>query len=76
MPDDLSVVGEDDVPLCPYMPLSLFLIRQRYRKIIQRVAELFMERIGGGDDVSSEPRQVVIPTLFVPRESAVRAPDV
>lgn len=76
VPDDLSVVGVDDIPLCSYLPLTLSSIRQRYRKITQSAADLLMERIEGGDGVPSEPRQVVIPTLFVPRESVARAPDI
>ena len=74
VPEDLSVVGVDDVPLCSYLPLTLSSIRQRYRMITQGAADLLLERIEGGDSISSTPRQVVIPTLFVPRESIARAP--
>lgn len=74
VPRDLSVVGVDDVPLCAYLPLTLSSIRQRYRMITQSAAELLLARIEGDESLPKEPKQVVIPTLFVPRESIARAP--
>jgi LacI family transcriptional regulator len=74
VPGDLSVVGVDDVPLCAYLPLTLSSIRQRYRMITQNAAELLLARIGNDPSLPTEPQQVVVPTLFVPRESIGRAP--
>lgn len=73
VPKDLSVVGVDDVPICSYLPLTLSSIRQRYRMITQNAAQLLLERIEG--EATAEPRQVVVPTLFVPRESIGPAPN-
>jgi DNA-binding LacI/PurR family transcriptional regulator len=42
--------------------------------ITQSAAELLLDRIEGDSSVPKEPRQVVIPTIFVPRESICKAP--
>lgn len=75
IPGELSIIGVDDVPLCAYLPISLSSIRQRYRKITQTAAELLISRIeGGADPALAEPRQVVFPTIFTPRESVAPPP--
>jgi LacI family transcriptional regulator len=70
VPTDLSVVGVDDIPLCSYLPTTLSSIRQRYRKITQKAAELLIARIEQTDSsTDAEPRQIIFPTIYTPRES-------
>jgi DNA-binding LacI/PurR family transcriptional regulator len=70
IPEDLSVVGVDDIPFAAYLPVSLSSIRQRYRMITRAAADLLLSRIDPGDEPApAGPRQVVLPTHFVRRES-------
>jgi LacI family transcriptional regulator len=70
VPTDLSVVGVDDIPLCSYLPTTLSSIRQRYRKITKKAAELLIARIEQTDSSTvAEPRQIIFPTIYTPRES-------
>ena len=75
IPEDISIVGVDDVPLSAYFPISLSTIRQRFRKITRAASDLLLSRIDPGDTPPSEsPRQSVFPTHFVQRESVGPAP--
>ena len=70
IPDDISIVGVDDIPLCAYLPITLSSIRQRYKMITQAAAELLISRITDARDVDlSNPRQVICPTIYTARES-------
>ena len=77
IPDQLSIVGVDDVPLSAYLPITLSSIRQRYRMISQTAADLLISRIEGrpGDPDLATPRQVVFPTIFTRRESVGAPPS-
>lgn len=74
VPRDLSVVGVDDIPLASFMPISLSSIRQRYRKIAGAAAEMLISRIEGTLPNPETPRQVILPTHFIARESCGPAP--
>jgi LacI family transcriptional regulator len=75
IPDDISIVGVDDIPLAAYLPISLSSIRQRFVKITEAAADLLLSRIDPGDNPPpDEPRQVVFPTHFVARESTGPVP--
>jgi len=70
IPRDLSIVGVDDIPLCAYLPTTLSSIRQRYKKITQEAADLLIRRIEHPDaEDLTQPRQVIFPTIYTPRES-------
>lgn len=70
VPKDLSIVGVDDIPLCSYLPTTLSSIRQRYRKITQAAAELLISRIEQSTTTeTTEPQQIIFPTVYTPRES-------
>lgn len=75
IPEKLSVVGVDDVPLCAYLPISLSSIRQRYRKIAAAACDLLVSRIEETLEDTSQPRQVVFPTHFIPRDSVGPVPS-
>jgi LacI family transcriptional regulator len=68
VPQDLSIVGVDDIPLCSYLPTTLSSIRQRYRKITQKAAELLIARMEQAD-ATQTPQQIIFPTIYTPRES-------
>lgn len=76
VPQDLSVVGVDDVPFSSFSHVTLSSVRQRYRKICRTAIEMLISRF---EKDSSEtlpgPRQVVFPTQFVARESIAQAPQ-
>ncbi len=75
VPADLSIVGVDDIPLAPYLPVSLSSIRQHYRRITRAAAELLVSRIEPGPaPAPADPRQVIFPTHFLARESTGPAP--
>lgn len=70
IPNDLSIVGVDDIPLCEYLPITLSSIRQRYKKITQEAADLLIQRIEHSEAAElAQPRQVIFPTIYTPRES-------
>ncbi|MDQ8188965.1 LacI family DNA-binding transcriptional regulator [Roseibacillus persicicus] len=70
IPQDLSVVGVDDVPFSSYSYVSLSSVRQRYEKICRTAIEMLISRLDkNSSDNISGPRQVVFPTHFVARES-------
>ena len=75
IPRDFSVIGIDDIPFATFSPISLSTVRQSYREIIETATELLLSRIEAeADQQPHEPRQVVLPTLFVERESMGPAP--
>lgn len=75
IPSELSIIGVDDIPLSSYLPISLSTVRQRYRKITAAATELLLTRIESADkDALEGPKQVVLPTFFVERESIGPAP--
>lgn len=70
VPAQLSIIGVDDIPLCAYLPITLSSIRQRYKMITRAAADLLISRIENPDSPElAEPRQVVFPTIYTPRES-------
>lgn len=76
IPGDLSVVGVDDIPFSSFLPISLSSVRQRYRKLTEAATEMLRSRIEASPaDQPDGPRQVIVPTLFVERESMGPAPS-
>ena len=75
IPQDLSVVGIDDIPFATYSPISLSTVRQDYRKITEIATELLLSRIEANTEKKPEgPQQITLPTLFIQRESMGPAP--
>jgi DNA-binding LacI/PurR family transcriptional regulator len=74
VPQDLSIVGVDDVPLCAFLPVPLSSIRQRYRKIAATAAEMLISRIEGTLDELATPREAIFPTHFIQRQSVGTPP--
>jgi LacI family transcriptional regulator len=63
--EDMSLVSCDDISLTELYRPPIAVVRRDTRELGQRAAELLLERIDGADT----PRQVVLPTEFVPRAS-------
>lgn len=67
VPEALSVVGVDDIPLARFLPISLSTIAQPLTEMAKRTAEMLIERIDGQNH--PEPREAIFSTQFIPRES-------
>ncbi|MFP8960652.1 LacI family DNA-binding transcriptional regulator [Streptomyces nanhaiensis] len=75
VPDDVAVIGFDDIPLAAYTDPPLTTVRQPLRAMGGAAAALLLARIGAGppdglpDDIPDGDR-VVLPTELVDRASA------
>jgi LacI family transcriptional regulator len=67
VPDDVAVVGFDDVPLASQTDPALTTIRQPMRQMGETAARLLLSRFGGAA-LSDTP--VILPTALVIRQSA------
>jgi LacI family transcriptional regulator len=72
VPDDLSVVGFDDIPLAALSRISLTTVHQPKRDMGMAAAELLLRRISRSD--SEPPREIIFPTRLVIRGSTSVAP--
>ncbi|MGX1886841.1 LacI family DNA-binding transcriptional regulator [Streptomyces sp. NPDC055287] len=67
VPDDVAVVGFDDIPMAQHTEPPLTTVRQPMRRMGETAARLLLARLAG-DVISDEP--VVLPTELVVRRSA------
>lgn len=65
VPEDLSIVGFDDMPEAPYFSTPLTTVRQDYQRLGEDSVELLLAQI---DNSTTSPEMIVEPTLVV-RES-------
>jgi len=70
VPEDISVVGFDDIREAAYQFPSLTTIHQPLRKMGEIAAETLVQRIEGRRD---HPRQILIEPELVARESTAKA---
>ncbi|MCA9876257.1 MAG: LacI family DNA-binding transcriptional regulator [Thermomicrobiales bacterium] len=70
VPDELSVVGFDDVPMAERVQPALTTVRQPLREMGQRAARILIDWVDGS---VPEPRQQVFPAHLVVRESCAPA---
>lgn len=68
VPENLSIVGFDDMPEAPYFATPLTTVRQDHERLGEDSVELLLARIEGSEAV---PEVVVEPTLVV-RESTAK----
>lgn len=67
VPEDVSVVGFDDDPICLYGPVALTTIRQPLREMAKcAVKELYLKM----QDPSREVNRLILPTELIIRDSA------
>jgi LacI family transcriptional regulator len=72
IPDELSVIGVDNVPLGEFLPVALTTIAQPIREMVTRTANLLIDRIEGKAPPTFS--QTVFSTSLLIRESTARAP--
>ena len=68
VPQDVAVVGFDDVPLAAYTNPSLSTVRQPMRTMGEAAARLLMSHLDGGEQLPDEPH--IVPTELVVRGSS------
>jgi LacI family transcriptional regulator len=66
VPDDVAVVGFDDIPAASYTDIPLTTIRQPIQRVGEVAAQTLFELI---QDPTASPRRVVLPTELVVRAS-------
>jgi LacI family transcriptional regulator len=74
VPEDLSVVGVDNVPFGQYLAHALTTIAQPIERMAVTAWDLILSRIESGKELGA-PRQVVYPTELVVRESVGACPS-
>jgi LacI family transcriptional regulator len=72
VPDELSIVGFDDIDMAGWEGFNLTTVRQPLAEMARAAANLLMERIASDDDVP--PRQRVFPVGLVRRDTLAVAP--
>jgi LacI family repressor for deo operon, udp, cdd, tsx, nupC, and nupG len=76
VPDDISVVGFDDIELSEYYVPALTTIRQDRRALGTEAVSLLLNRIDGGEDrASCPPDPVIVDVELVVRDSAAPVTD-
>jgi LacI family transcriptional regulator len=71
VPQDVSVMGFDDIPVAAFNTPTLTTVRQPLARMGQVAAQTLLERIAGRDDYPSE---IAIEPELVVRESTMQAP--
>jgi len=72
VPEDISVVGFDDIQIAVHNSPSLTTVRQPLRKMGEIAARTLLKRIENGEDGVTE---IVIEPEFVVRQSTARVPS-
>jgi DNA-binding LacI/PurR family transcriptional regulator len=72
VPEQVSVVGFDDIPEAEFFQPPLTTIHQDFGEVGRRSIEVLLRRIGSGDDLGYE--RVVVPPSLVVRASTGQAP--
>jgi LacI family transcriptional regulator len=72
VPEDLSLVGFDDIELASYAIPPLTTIAQPKQEIGQTAVRLLLERI---EKKRQDVKRVILPTSLTIRQSSARAPD-
>jgi len=67
VPDDVSVVGYDDLPVAAYVEPALTTVHQPMGEVGARAAGIVLDRIAGGAE--PEPATQLLPAVLVARES-------
>jgi LacI family transcriptional regulator len=71
VPNDVSVVGYDDVPIAAYVDPPLTTVHQPMREVGEFAAGLILDRIAGGEP---DPGPHLLPALLVVRQSTAPPP--
>jgi LacI family transcriptional regulator len=68
IPDDIAVIGFDDIPSAKLIHPTLSSVAQQQRRMGQRAAEMLFERLSGNAPTTGRSEE--IPYQLMPRESA------
>jgi DNA-binding LacI/PurR family transcriptional regulator len=68
VPDDISVVGFDDIPEAAYLAPPLTTVRQDFGEVGRRSLALLLDQIDRGEDPRVHER-IVVPSVLVVRDS-------
>ncbi|MGW2345750.1 LacI family DNA-binding transcriptional regulator [Streptomyces sp. NPDC001661] len=71
VPDDLTVIGFDDLPMAAWEVFRLTTVRHDLGELAFQAARLLARRIAG--EVDADGERLVLPTQFVPRATHARA---
>ncbi|MFD7296853.1 LacI family DNA-binding transcriptional regulator [Streptomyces sp. NPDC059897] len=71
VPDDLTVVGFDDLPMAAWEVFRLTTVRHDLSELAFQAARLLARRIAG--DIDADGERLVLPTEFVPRATHAKA---
>ncbi len=66
VPQDISVIGYDDIELARYLTPPLTTIHQPQEELCRKAVDTLLERIQGADD---EPRLITLEPTLIQRES-------
>ncbi|MFC7328974.1 LacI family DNA-binding transcriptional regulator [Marinactinospora rubrisoli] len=73
VPDDVSVVGFDDIPEAEFLTPPLTTVWQDFTQVGERSIEVLLAQIDGPARHGGEPPRVVVPARLVTRASTARA---
>ncbi|MFJ9123711.1 LacI family DNA-binding transcriptional regulator [Streptomyces sp. NPDC102340] len=71
VPDDLTVIGFDDLPMAAWEVFRLTTVRHDLGELACQAARLLARRIAG--EVDADGERLVLPTEFVPRATHAKA---
>jgi DNA-binding LacI/PurR family transcriptional regulator len=71
VPEDVSVVGFDDIPEAEYLRPTLSSVRQDFAEVGRRSVELMLSQIERG---ARQPARVTVQPQLVVRQSSARPP--
>jgi LacI family transcriptional regulator len=75
IPEQLSVIGFDDLPYFQLLDHPLTVITQPMYEVGQLACEMLLQRLaGGGEPAGTEPQAIRLPTELIVRESCRRVP--
>lgn len=69
VPDDISVVGFDDIPEAEYLLPPLTTVRQDFDEVGRRSMALLLDMLDDGADAAAATARVVVPPTLVLRQS-------
>lgn len=67
VPDDIALVGYDDIAYAPYLSVPLTTVRQQTQRMGRTAARMLLERFGGAE---MPPRRVVLAPDLIVRASS------
>lgn len=74
VPDDVSVMGFDDIPEAAYLTPPLTTVRQDFDEVGRRALQLLLDQLVSDADATPAPVSVTVPASLVVRASTGAAP--